>query len=64
MSKWEVTIKQYTDPKYKHYSVDITLTTDDIADVQELKDALGLFTAPYSVEIEAKAVEVARCSEN
>ncbi len=57
-SKWEVSIRQYNDPKYPTLYEEILFITNDLADVQELKDSMDRLSTVHRTEIVVKTVEV------
>lgn len=57
-NKWEVSIRQYSKPEYPALYEEILFITNDLADVQELKDDMDRLSALFRVEVVVRTVEV------
>ena len=57
-SKWEVSIRQYNDPRYPESYQEILFVTNDLADVQELKEDMDRLSPVHRTEIVVRTVEV------
>lgn len=57
-NKWEVSIRQYSKPEYPTLYEEILFITNDLADVQELKDDMDRLSALFRVEVVVRTVEV------
>jgi len=56
--KWEVSVRQHTDPKYPNYYLELLFIANDLADVQELKDDMDRLSPVHRTEVVVKTVEV------
>lgn len=57
-NKWEVSIRQYNDQKYPTLYNEILFITEDLADVQELKDDMDRLSSVHRTEVVVRTVEV------
>lgn len=56
--KWEVSIRQYSKLEYPSRYEEILFLTNDLADVQELKEDMDRLSSVHKVEIVIRTVEV------
>lgn len=56
--KWEVSIRQFNDPKYPTFYNEMLFVTNDISDVQELKDSMDRLSPVHRTEVVVRTVEV------
>ena len=57
-NKWEVSIRQYSKPEYPTLYEEILFITNDLADVQELKDSMDRLSPVHRTEVVVRTVEV------
>ena len=56
--KWEVSVRQYNDPKYPSFYTELLFVTNDISDVQDLKDSMARLSEVHRTEVVVRTVEV------
>lgn len=56
--KWEVSVRQYNDPKYPSFYTELLFVTNDISDVQDLKDSMDRLSEVHRTEVVVRTVEV------